>query len=368
MNPFVFDRPLPPDELVDRADELHALIGLALGGQSSRLAAPRRYGKTTLLRALVKHVEDEGFVGTLLDFSHVTNLADVVARIEQGYEEGLDRGRLRALWRTIRRRLTVQGHVGVPGDVAGVSLTVAAGDAGGLLARLHHLLEIPREVHERTGRQCLVVFDEFQDLLSVIDNVDGILRSHIQHHHGVSSYVFAGSEPSLMAELFGDRRRPLFGQARGVELGPLPALALAEWLEERLAGRGALAERIDELVAFSGGHPQRAMMLAHFLWEEDPDDPAAFERAREKAVREAREGLEQSWAGLSANERRVLGAIVNGDRQVTGRRALERTGLGKGSAAHATKRLIAEGVARVSLDGLPSVVDPLLAFWLTERP
>jgi hypothetical protein len=367
VNPFVFDRPLAPDQLIDRADELQGLLGLALGGQSSRLAAPRRYGKTTLLRALVASIEEEDFVGTLLDFSHVTSLADVIARFEQGYEEGLDRGSLRALWRTLRRRLTVEGHVGVPGDVAGVSLSVASADAGGLLTRLHHLLEIPREVHERTGRECLVVLDEFQDLLSAIDDIDGILRSHIQHHHGICSYVFAGSEPSLMVELFGDRRRPLFGQARAAELGPLPAAALAEWLEERLAGRGRLAERIDELVAFAGGHPQRAMMLAHFLWEEDPDDPAAFERAREKAVHEAREGLEQTWAALSASERKVLGAIVNGARQTTGRAALERTGLGKGSAAYATKRLIAEGVARVSLDGLPSVVDPLLAFWLSAR-
>jgi hypothetical protein len=268
----------------------------------------------------------------------------------------------------MRRRLTVQGHVDVPGDVAGVSLTVAAADAGGLLARLHHLLEIPREVNERTGRPMSGRVRRIPGPAKRHRRVDGILRSHIQHHRGVSSYVFAGSEPSLMGELFGDRRRPLFGQARSVELGPLPALALAEWLEERQAGRGQLAERIDELVAFAGGHPQRAMMLAHFLWEEDPDDPAAFERARAKAVREARGGLEQTWAGLSANERRMLGAIINGDRQVTGRRALERTGLGKGSAAHATKRLIAEGVARISLDGLPSVVDLLLAFWLTERP
>jgi hypothetical protein len=62
-----------------------------------------------------------------------------------------------------------------------------------------------------------------------------------------------------------------------------------------------------------------------------------------------------------------LGAIINGDRQTTGRAELERTGLGKGSAAHATKRLIAEDVVRVSLDGLPNVVDPLLAHWLREQ-
>ncbi len=51
-NPFTFDRPLPADQLVDRAAELEQLLGLAASGQSVRLAAPRRYGKTTLINAL----------------------------------------------------------------------------------------------------------------------------------------------------------------------------------------------------------------------------------------------------------------------------------------------------------------------------
>ncbi|HEV2998365.1 MAG TPA: hypothetical protein VGX16_04615, partial [Solirubrobacteraceae bacterium] len=228
VNPFVFDRPLPSGELIDREEELSSLVSLALGGQSARLAAPRRYGKTTLLGALVDQIErEEGFIATLLDFSRVTSLADVVARFEQGYAEGLERSKLRALWRTLRRRATVDAHLRAPGDVAGVSIGI--GPAGGeeTLARLHHLLEVPRAVHERTGRQCLVIFDEFQDLLRMVEGVDGILRSHIQHHYQVASYVFAGSEPSLMAELFGDRGRPLFEQARSVPLGPLAPQPLA---------------------------------------------------------------------------------------------------------------------------------------------
>src|SRR5262245_10854266 len=106
-NPFVFDRPLPPGELIDREAELSMLMDLAISGQSARLAAPRRYGKTTLLGALVSRIErDRGFVATLLDFSRVTTMADVVARFEQGYAEGLERGKLRALWRALRRRGT----------------------------------------------------------------------------------------------------------------------------------------------------------------------------------------------------------------------------------------------------------------------
>jgi uncharacterized protein len=364
-NPFVFDRPLPPGELIDREDELSLLLSMAVSGQSTRLAAPRRYGKTTLLGALVDRIErDERFIATLIDFSRVTSMADVVSRFEQGYAEGLERGKLRALWHAVRRRMTADIHLRVPGDVAGVSVGIAPDGGQELLAHLHHLLEVPRVVHERTGRRCLIVLDELQDLLKVVDGIDGILRSHIQHHYNFASYVFAGSEPSLMAELFGDRRRPLFEQARSVPLGPLAPVPLADWLEARLAGRESLGEWVDELVQFSGGHPQRAMMIAHMLWEQDPHDPDALDHAIDAATSEAIEGLEQIWAGLTANERRVLGAVAAGQRQVASKAALERTGAAKSSHVYAADRLVDRCVLRIASDGLPSIVDPLLAHWL----
>jgi uncharacterized protein len=365
VNPFVFDRPLPPSELIDREEELSVLVSLAVGGQSARLAAPRRYGKTTLLGALVDRIErEEKFIATLLDFSRVTSMADVVARFERGYAEGLERSKLRALWRSVRRRATVDAHLRAPGDVAGVNVGIAPAGGEELLSRLHHLLEVPRVVHERTGRQCLVIFDEFQDLLKVVEGVDGILRSHIQHHYQMASYVFAGSEPSLLAELFGDRRRPLFEQARSVPFGPLLPQPLAAWLDARLRSREPLGEWIDELVAFSGGHPQRAMMIAHMLWEQDPQDPDALSYAIDAATREAVEGLEQTWAGLGANERKVLGAVAAGQRQITSKAALQLSGIAKSSQVYSTNRLVEHCVLRVSNDGLLSIVDPLLAHWL----
>src|SRR5215210_5947262 len=164
-NPFQYDRPLPPDQLVDRAGELATLIGLAVDGQSARVAAPRRYGKTTLLGAVAEAAwQAHEMIPAVVDFSRVTSLDDVVVRMQQAYERGLDRGRLRSVWRSLRRRAGVGVGLGVPG-LGGVSATVAPAATGPALALLHELLELPRQVQERTGQRCLVVFDEFQDLL-----------------------------------------------------------------------------------------------------------------------------------------------------------------------------------------------------------
>ena len=49
--PFPFEGPVPPDLLIDRGAELDLLARRAADRVNVRLAAPRRYGKTSLLLA-----------------------------------------------------------------------------------------------------------------------------------------------------------------------------------------------------------------------------------------------------------------------------------------------------------------------------
>lgn len=367
-NPFTFDRPLPADQLVDRAAELEQLLALAASGQSVRLAAPRRYGKTTLLNALADAAwQAHEMIPTVVDLSGVTTLDDVVLRLTRAYERALERGKLRSVWRGLRRRGTASAQVGVPG-VASVTAGVGAPAAASSLAALHDALDLPTRVFARTGQRCLVVLDEFQDLFTVGDGLDGVLRSHLQHQGESASYVFAGSQPSMMRALFGDRSRPLFEQARAIALGPLPAADLADFVEDRLtrAGRDGLLELVDGLVAVSAGHPQRSMLLAHMLYEQADDDPDALPKAVAAALREATDGLEQTWRALSDGKRRVLGALAAGHVELTGKAALAHTGHGKGTQAGLRDALAADTLVARDGAGPWRFVDPFLALWLTQ--
>ena len=48
-----------------REDAANRLLALAGGGHSSRLVAPRRYGKTSLLRRVLAHAAAEGWATRL---------------------------------------------------------------------------------------------------------------------------------------------------------------------------------------------------------------------------------------------------------------------------------------------------------------
>src|SRR6185503_3929255 len=189
INPFVYSRPVSPEDVVDREAEVRSLLHDAVGGHYVRLYAPRKYGKTSLLKKTLHDGErEEGLIPILVDLYRVASIADVTVRLERAYAKQL-KGELRSRIEAFLQR-------------TGVGLSLGA---LGISARLQ--LELPLRLESSGGYRALIAFDEFQDI-GRIDGLDGLLRSHIQHHGEVASYVFAGSEPALMRLLFETKERP----------------------------------------------------------------------------------------------------------------------------------------------------------------
>jgi uncharacterized protein len=366
LNPFVYDDPLPPDQLVDREQETEQLLGLAEGGHNTRLQAPRRYGKTTLLGKVQAEAEIIGMNTVYVDFYRAITLAEVSRRMEEAYLTSLAgpaRRAVSAITRRWRGRVTV-----TPGGVGGEIEPVKSTEQ----QRLSDMLDLPKKVFEKSGKRTLVVFDEFQDLLRMNSDVDGLLRSKIQFHRDEASYIFAGSEPGMLNALFGDRTRPLFDQARPIPLDPLADPDLLEYIGTRFESSGRdPGEALDALLDLVRGHPQRAMLCAHHLWEQTQRGTAAdlesFGCALTEIDRETHPAFEQLWQGLAdkPNQRRVLAAVANSDETLYNRRTLTAYGLEKGSAENAATALVDRGEVQRADRGF-TIVDPLLERWLRQ--
>ena len=369
LNPFVYDDPLPPGELIDREPETEQLLRLAEGGHNTRLQAPRRYGKTTLLGKVRADAEKLAMNTVYVDFYRAITLAEVSRRIEDAYLSALA-GTARQAVSAIARRWTGK-LVATPGGV-GVEAEPAKTREQ---QRLADMLDLPKKVFERSGVRTLVVFDEFQDLLRMNLEVDGLLRSKIQFHRDEASYIFAGSEPGLLNALFADRKRPLFDQARPIQLAPLRDEDLIEYIGQRFdRGERDPAEALDALIDLVRGHPQRAMLCAHHLWEATPRGATAdletFDRAMAALDRETKEAFEKLWDDLGdkPNQRKVLAALAGSEETLYNRRTLNAYGLEKGSAEAAVRALVDRGDVQRTEFGF-MIVDPLLERWLhrTQR-
>jgi AAA+ ATPase superfamily predicted ATPase len=362
LNPFVYSHPVVAEDVIDRDEETERLLKNVVGGHYVRLYAPRKFGKTSLLRRALRDGEREGLIPILVDLYRVVSIADVTVRFERAYAKQL-KGTLRAKVESFLQRTGLGLSLGAFGISAKLQLDPRIDP----LPALHALLALPLRLEEGGGFRAFIALDEFQDI-GRIASLDGILRSEIQHHGEVASYVFAGSEPGLMEQLFESKDRPLYGSAVPMRLGRLRAEDVAEYVSERFeATERSVGEALNPLLAAAQGHPQRAMLLAHRLWETVEKGGTAtldsWDIAYETALSELQPEFDAQWRGFDTSEQKAMRAVVAGEGSPYRARVLERLALTKSTARKALRRLSAAAEVE-SADGKVVIVDPLFAEWI----
>ena len=365
INPFRFSGPLAPEEMIDRDREADELLALAAGSHSFRLVGPRRYGKTTLLRRVLEAGEREGMATVLVDLQDVLSTAEIVVRIERGYQD-----RLKGAIRKHVDNLLRAWNIGI--SLAGGGFTASLQrnpniDAESVLLRV---LELPAELFKREGVTSFIVFDEIQDVLAV-GGADGKIRSVIQHHGDAATYAFAGSAPGVMEQLFADPKRPLLDQAVPKELAPLPLDEVASYIEARFNRSGRKpGTAVGFLTEFARGHPQRSMMLAHYLWDETPPgataDEGAWLNALERGLRDTAKVMRAVWQALPTNERRVARALAVLSTPLHSEETAGAVGIKRSSIGKALEGLY-DNADVIDVDGRPRLTDPMFELWLQRR-
>jgi hypothetical protein len=219
---------------------------------------------------------------------------------------------------------------------------------------------------QEAGSRVLIVLDEFQSLAAV-PGAEALLRSHAQHQRTSASYLFAGSEPAMIAQAFESDARPFYGQVERFRLGRLPARDLALAVRRGFDENARNADDVlPELVEVSECHPQRAMLLAHLLYSRTPPGQRASAAALRAATDDALDLIDAEaravLSGLDAGERKTLRATAEFGSPLSAR-AARVLDLRKSTAQSAADRLLGRGVLERE-DGPWLVVDPLLGRWL----
>ena len=328
---------------------------------------PRRYGKTSLLGRVLRDAQRlEGLVPLFVDFDGVVSAADVAVRLERAYA-----AQLTEPLRSRVAELFLGTGLGLSLGALGISATLWREPAEAVAPRLEALLDAPARAAAETGRRVLAVWDEFQEVLA-LDNVDGIMRSRIQHQGERVAYIFSGSEPGMMRRLFEDRARPLYGQAIPERLGRLADRDLGPYIERRFRrGGGSAADVLPSLLAVADGHPQRAMLLAHELWVRTPSgstaDMGGWGVALEAVERNVDREFRERWRLLRINQRRALRATAGSAGTPYRAESLTAVDLSPGGAAErAVEGLVDLGELERIDTGRYRVVDPLFARWIVK--
>jgi uncharacterized protein len=363
VNPFIYSHPLSPEDVIDRDAETEELLRNVVGGHFVRLFAPRKYGKTSLLkRALRDGEEREGLIPVVVDLYRVSSIADVTVRFERAYSKHL-KGPVRSKVEEFLQKTGIGLSLGAYGISAKLQLDARLDP----LPALHALLDLPLRLEESGGYRAFVALDEFQDV-DKVDGLDGLIRSHIQYHGEVASYVFAGSEPGLMKQLFENKDRPLYGSAVPMRLQRLADEDIAAYVAQRFTDTGrSVGEALNPLLEAAKGHPQRAMLLAHRLWAEVAKGEAAtlddWRAAHAAALAELTPEFDAQWRGFDGSQQKTLRAVIAGGGSPYKADVRQRLDLTKDMVRKALPRLSARAEIE-TVDGKHVVVDPLFAEWI----
>jgi hypothetical protein len=300
-------------------------------------------------------------------------MSDLVIRLEHAWATNIP-GRLRA--RLGKALAGTEFGINVLGN--GFRMRLADRPNTDPLPALHTLLDLPAKMSGRGGR-VVIVFDEFQAAANV-PAVEGILRTYVQDQRDTASYVFCGSQPSMISRMFGDQGRPFYSQAQRFELGRLDVgllvSSVAEIFDE--AGRPGYDGAITALMSVGEGHPQRSMLLAHLLWQRvDPGEPAPedttdlVETVVGDALRAVTAEVTALFDVLPTNEKKAMRAIAEYGSPLSSR-ALRDLDLRKPSAQSAAAALLERAlIERPHGEGEGDVrwriVDPLTTRWLRTR-
>jgi hypothetical protein len=368
-SPFRFEGPVEPDDLIGRARETAQVVEYARAGRAMSIAAPRRYGKTSLLRAVGARLQDEGCLVASVDLLGLDGPADFATRFATAWRRATESDR--RLRGAVQRVFAGLSGLGVTVAGVGVQVSFARGQDPG--AVLHTVLDLPRQVDQSV----LIVLDEFQALHEAWPQGEGVLRGHVQQQLGKASYVFAGSQPHLLEAAFADSGRAFYNQVLRVPLGRLEGPALADAFADRFerTGRDAGAA-LSPLLGLADGHPQRAMFLAHLLWEQTARGATADDEAWEAVLRTARSWVADEmagiWSPLSRNQQVALRAVAeHGSATVS---AAASSGVPRSARQAAEASLLRLGLIELD-EGRTGprggtrrrLVDPLLADWVLRR-
>jgi hypothetical protein len=267
-NPFRYGR--EAEVLVDRGDELARVVRVGQDSGTLFLIGPRRFGKTSILRAAEAKLTDTGKVVLRYDAEAYDDIGSLAAALLSGavrkYSSALDRAQ------AIAKKFFVALKPSLTLDPSDGKITVAVGvEPGARLGAVPLFTDVLNGIERlaaEDGRPALVVVDEFQQLVAEGgEKAERQIRAAVQRHRAVG-YVFAGSSSRMMTEMVATSNRAFWQLGDQLHLGPIPRPAFADFLRAGFAAAGATLEEgvLERILDLAEDVPYNVQQLASECW------------------------------------------------------------------------------------------------------
>ena len=270
LNPFKYGREVSGRQFYDRQEAFDSLYSKLAGGSANVVMyAPRRYGKTSLVKKVLARFSGEGVPCVYFDLNRVESLE----RFCEAYASALYSlvGGAKGIAHTLAEYLS---HLHPTFSFGGEFPVSVKFDYGAKMSStsLAEVLGLAEKIAvEHVHESIIVAFDEFQEIRGLSPDLplEGIFRGVIQEQQNVR-YVFFGSKTHMLKRMFGEKSRPFYKSAATIRLGKPPEDQSRAFVAERFAscGIGVDAAEVSRIVEVSENIPYYLQELSSQVFDE----------------------------------------------------------------------------------------------------
>jgi AAA+ ATPase superfamily predicted ATPase len=374
-NPFYFGDLALDEAFTDRTDELMSLETDILNGQNVALIAPRRYGKSSLVRRASLNLAAKGVLVAEVDLMKAPTKERLASHLARAIHDDIASPIFKAKEAALRLfdSLRVKPVITVDPAHGSYSFTfIPTHTDEDIDATLERLLELPAQLAAEQKAKVALYFDEFQEITDIDPKLPALMRAVFQEQPDVA-HVYAGSKRDMMSRLFNDKNEAFYRSAKVMEIGAIPSDLFASFVKERFdaTDKGVSDAAIEGLLEITRGHPYATQELAYALWDEVPSGFSAtvsdLARALDVVLRSENARFTLLWDNLSRAQRQLLQAVTLEAGHVQSARYLLQHGLPSASTIQKAARALekAELIGKRP-DGATVIVEPFLAEWVAR--
>jgi uncharacterized protein len=366
--PFVFGHLADGTEFTNRTTEVRQLLTNFRSGINTTLISPRRWGKSSLVRAVARKAShtDKKMKFCFIDLFSI--------RSEEQFYQVLGQEVIKSTSSKFKEWVSATKRF-LPKALPKVSFETPLGEFElGLnwkevVKSPMQILDLAEKIAEDKNIRLVVCVDEFQNIGAFEDPLgfQKQLRASWQHHKNVA-YCIYGSKRNMMMEVFASPSMPFY---KFGDLLFLEKISLKDWekfITKRFKDTGKLIIQGDaELIAsLVDRHSYYVQQLAQQVWLRTQYDCTSdfIYHAHDSMMRQMSMLFQEKTNALSNSQVSLLMAVIDDVKQLSSKDIIQTYRLGSSANVQQAKKALINKEVLDAMGGKLEFLDPLYAAWL----
>lgn len=352
----------------DREEETQFLIKQITNGRDVAVISPRRMGKTGLIRHFFNRpgIKDD-YITIFIDIYATSSLRDFVKLLgNEVYDKVVARNRtwidrLKEVVKSAVPQLSVDPVSGAPS----IGLDFNTKVAETTLSEIFEFID-------SAPMPCIIAIDEFQQCEKYTgQNVPALLRTYMQSCNN-ARFIFAGSEHTMMNNMFLSPAKPFYQSCVITGIGPIEQSRYVDFAAERFSDYGKTADKevLSEVYSRYEGSTWFVHMMFNELFalvsENEAMNATLISQAEENIIGRQEYGYTDIMARMSPRQRELMVALAlsGGTENPLSAEFIGRYGLHSASTVQSSLKALTDLGFVATVDGKTRIYDWFFQTWL----